>query len=385
MSTLRYDQVRETYSDVMSEKLQLTTGSTKCDLDMIVDVLGLASVDRSSIHDVCKELQDAPTGAAVLYQLRQGWLNERSLEALEEELNTLLTARLPPWIRSRRHQVAIDLTCIPYHGKPHQQADEVRRSRAKSGTTHFHVYASAYIIRKHKRVTVAVAYYRAQESLLGVLQRLLERLDTLDIGIKRLLLDRQFYAVRVFHYLDRKPWQTILPVPARSKRLKAIRDGARRSCTCPYTMQSAQDGSITFTLHVVCRYAKGRRGKHGIDVLLFAVLGSPWTGTPQRLAQTYSRRFGIETAYRLMNKLRIRTTSRDPKLRLLFVVLAFLLQNLWLFLAWTVLAVPRRGGRYLDPTLFPLRRFRGFLREAIREVRHPVRSVSRPSLDFSKY
>jgi IS4 transposase len=79
-----------------------------------------------------------------------------------------------------------------------------------------------------------------------------------------------------------------------------------------------------------------------------------------------------------MNKVRVRTTTPDPKLRLLFFVLAFTLLNLWVYLQWAVLAVPRRGGRWLDRSLFRLAGFIDFLRDAIREFREPMREVSRP-------
>ncbi len=49
-----------------------------------------------------------------------------------------------------------DLTLIPYHGLPLHHTDEVYRSQAKSGTTHFHAYATAYVIRKGLRFTVAL-------------------------------------------------------------------------------------------------------------------------------------------------------------------------------------------------------------------------------------
>jgi hypothetical protein len=378
MTKLDYQQVRDEYLNVMSEHIQLTTGSTKSRLELILDLLGLAALNTSCLHTACESLVDAPTSAAVLYQLRQGWLNKRTLAEIEDELNDLLVARLPDRIRGSNPTVAIDLTFIPYHGQAQQDENEVRRSTAKAGTTHFHVYASAYIVRNHKRVTVALAYFQADEDLVGLLKRLLAYLNRLDIIPKRLLLDRQFCSVRVIRFLEARPWQSILPVPARGQVLSDLKHQARRSHHRSYTMTSPTDGSVTFSLQVVCRYAQGRRGKHGIDRLLFAVLGQPWSGTPAQLADTYRRRFGIETGYRLMNSLRIRTTSRDPKLRLLFVVLAFLLSNLWLFLLWSVLAVPRRGGRYIDPDLFRLARFRDFFRDAIREARQPVRSVSRP-------
>ena len=83
-----------------------------------------------------------------------------------------------------------------------------------------------------------------------------------------------------------------------------------------------------------------------------------------------------------MNQVRIRTNSRDPKLRLLYFILAFTLLNLWVYLQWAVLAVPRRGGRWLDRNLFRLARFINFLRDSIREVRKPVHEVSRPECAF---
>ena len=378
-TSLDYRQVRDEYLSMMNQQIELATNGTKCEAELVWDILGLASVTRRSIHASCDSLEDAPTGEAVLYQLRTGWLKQLDLDELEDGLNALLVHNLPDRVRGRWHQMAFDLTFIPYHGEAQESADEVRRSQAKSGTTHFHVYASAYIIRKNKRVTVAVAYVRAGQTLLEVVLCLLDRLKTLDIGLKRLLLDRQFATVEVIRFLDCQTWQTILPIPARSNQLKDLKRSARRSQVLDYTMRSPTAGRVTFTLHLVCRYKRGRRGKHGLERLLFAVLGRPWRGSPGDLADTYRTRFGIETGYRLMNSVRARTSSRDPRLRFLFVGLAFALLNLWVTLQWAVLAIPRQGGRWIDPAIFRLHCFCDFLRDAIGEVRRPVRSVTRPS------
>lgn len=377
--SLDYRQVRDAYLEMMNEPIELATSSTKCAAELVWDILGLASVTRRSIHASCDSLEDAPTGEAVLYPLRTGWLEQLELDELEDQPNALLVHNLPARIRGRSHQAAFDLTFIPYHGQAKASEDEVRRSQAKSGTTHFHVYASAYIIRHNKRVAVAVTYVRAGQSLLEVLLRLLERLKSLTLGLKRLLLDRQFAAVEVIDYLDHQAWQSILPLPARSNQLKDLKRSARRSQVLQYTMRSPTCGQVTFSLHLVCRYRRGRRGKHGLERWLFAVLGRPWRGSPGDLADTYRTRFGIETGYRLMNSLRARTSSRDPKLRFLLVVLAFALLNLWVALQWAVLAIPRQGGRWFEPAIFRLHRFCDFLREAIAEVRHLVRSVTRPT------
>jgi putative transposase len=67
----------------------------------------------------------------------------------------------------------------------------------------------------------------------------------------------------------------------------------------------------------------------------------------------YRLRFGIETGYRQLNEARIKTTTRNPQLRLLFIGIALLLRNLWVWVHWHYLASPRRGGRKLN--LYKLR------------------------------
>ncbi len=38
-------------------------------------------------------------------------------------------------------------------------------------------------------------------------------------------------------------------------------------------MRSQEQGEVTFTVWVVCRYHKGWRGKHGIERLGYVVIG----------------------------------------------------------------------------------------------------------------
>ena len=63
---------------------------------------------------------------------------------------------------------------------------------------------------------------------------------------------------------------------------------------------------------------------------------------------TYRQRFGIEASYRQLEQARIRTSTRDPLLRLLYVGVALILRNVWAWLHWEVLCQSRRGGRRID-------------------------------------
>ncbi len=60
--------------------------------------------------------------------------------------------------------------------------------------------------------------------------------------------------------------------------------------------------------------------------------------------QDYRKRFGIESSYRLKNFCRIRTTTKNPIIRLLFVGISFLLVNIWIYILWLKISHPRRGG-----------------------------------------
>lgn len=66
------------------------------------------------------------------------------------------------------------------------------------------------------------------------------------------------------------------------------------------------------------------------------------------VAETYRLRFAIETSYRQGHQARIRTCTKDPLLRLLYVGIALILRNVWVWFHWEVLAHPRRGGRKVD-------------------------------------
>ena len=87
-------------------------------------------------------------------------------------------------------------------------------------------------------------------------------------------------------------------------------------------------------------------GKRRRATLVYAYWGFQ-PPSPTWVRETYRLRFGIETSYRQMNQGRIRTCTRDPLLRLLFVGIALILRNVWVWLHMMLLSAPRRGGREL--------------------------------------
>ena len=302
------------------------------------DVLLYASTNRISINATCDKLPGAPSCNWIYTFVKQEVLNRYGMEGIERKANESLEDSLPKGLTRSKQKLAVDLVLIPYYGD--EATAGVYRSEAKSGTTKFFCFASAYVIKKNKRATICITFVHPGDKLLNVLTRLLSRVEELGIRIKRLLLDRQFAQVAVIRHLSEKPYVSIIAVPKRGKTMKALLHG-KKSYRTPYTMRSPEHGEISFPLLIVCRYQKGKAKKHGVEYLTFAVIGE-CKSCELQIAEEYRQRFGIESSYRMMNQVRARTTSRKKELRLLLVAMAFLLQNIWIWYKWNTAIICRK-------------------------------------------
>ena len=66
------------------------------------------------------------------------------------------------------------------------------RDRARQGTTRFYRIASAYVIWRQVRLTLAVTYVLPEHPTLDVLKTLLQRVNRLDFQASVLYLDKGF-------------------------------------------------------------------------------------------------------------------------------------------------------------------------------------------------
>src|SRR5205823_3821606 len=137
---------------------------------------------------------------------------------LQRRLNRALQGDLPDALRRQRQPLAVDLTLIPYHGQHLHDPNEIYRSQAKSGTSHFHAYATAYVIRKGQRFTVALTSVSRKEPLAGVVKRLLQQAAKAGVRPRYVLLDRGFCSVAVIRYLQAARHAWLMPLPLRGRK-----------------------------------------------------------------------------------------------------------------------------------------------------------------------
>src|SRR3954467_14393648 len=281
----------------------------KTSAQILWSLLLAAAARITSLSDACQRLDDAPSDETARKALLA---TLPDYCALQRQLNAALAGHLPKTLRKHLQRLAIDLTLIPYHGQPFGDPAEVYRSQAKDGTSHFHAYATAYIIRKGQRYTVALTGVTEGESLKDVVQRLLRQAASVGVRPRLLLLDRGFYSVAVVRYLQAARYPFLMPVVChgRSPKQRGGPTGSyvfrtwKKSGWSDYTPADARKRTATVSICVKCRNYRGQWNRRGRQALIYAYWGYR-PPSPDSVFATYRLRFGIETSYRQMHEGRI--------------------------------------------------------------------------------
>ena len=343
--TVRVDarQVHAHAREWIEQKLGIEGHGRKCTSDTIISILLVAASRLSSVFAVCRDISGAPSDQALrdaLFKTLPG------ITQLEQQINVTLTWRMPRRVLMARRALAIDVVLIPYYGEPAEDPAELYHSKQKAGTTKFHGYATACIVHHGMRYTVALTRVSKGEKMPAVTKRLIEQTRATGLKIKVLLADRGFFTVAVIKYLQQADVPFVMPVAIRGLKAKsqARRDAGLRR------FQKQKAGWYRYTFHgknqptiSVCVCVKRpfhrKAGRRKVKRYLYGAWH--YKAAPCQVRSLYRTRFGIETSYRQVNQSRIRTCSRDPRLRLLFFALGEILRNVWVWLHFTYFADSR--------------------------------------------
>ncbi len=311
-----------------------------CTAATVWNIVLRAAARLISVAAACRDLANAPSDQAVFNALSDGLPKTRKV--LERRLNEALTFQMPHRLRRRPWVIAIDFHLEPYYGEPSVSRNELYYGESRQGTTTFHAYATACIIQYGERYTVALTWVRRHEGTEVALRRLIDRIREIGLKIRRLQLDRGFFTTPVVAYLQQEKLPFLMPVMFRGRRSKnkratglhAIR--RQKAGWYKHTLKNRKREGVTISVCVSYRTHRNKKGKRVQKKLLFAA----WRvhGTPTAIREEYRLRFGIETSYRQLRQARIYTCTRDPHLRLVFMAVALLLRNFWVWIHATHLA-----------------------------------------------
>ena len=333
--TISSSEVHQCALSWLGESVRLKDHGWKCTSAVVWSIVLRAAAQMTSISAACRDLSGGPSDEAVLTALEEGL--PRTLKALENQLHGALTNHVPQRVQKRSWPVAIDWHLVPYYGQPQSSRNELYYGKPSHGTTKFHAYATACIVSHGVRYTLAVTWVRRHETTIVALRRLLARIRELGLKITRLLLDRAFFNVPVTAFLQGERIPFLMPVvfrgrpPQKGKPRRGLHWIKRQPAGWYRHTLKNKNRTVDVSVCVAYRRHKNRKdGKQRWQKLLFAA----WRvrGTPTEIREMYRKRFGIESSYRQRRQARVHTSTRDPHLRLVFVVVALLLRNLWVWI-----------------------------------------------------
>jgi predicted small integral membrane protein len=325
--TLRDKDVQEHAATLLLKHLRLSDYSRRTTVSVIFHVLFFAAATLSSICAACQRLRNAPCDDT-LFKALLATLPDYA--ELQRRVNRALAGSLPKALTKRK------------------------KRKAKDGTSHFHAYASAYLVLEGQRFTVALTPVEKNEKMEVVVKRLLGLARKAGLRPTLLLLDRGFYSVGVIRYLQAARVPFLMPAIARGRKPTQDRPATgirafqllKKSGWGEHTLRDGKKRKATVRICVSCGNYRGQWKRNGRFAWVYAYWGFQ-PGSVRWVAETYRLRFGIETSYRQMKQAHIKTCSRSPLLRFLFVAIALLLRNVWVWFHWEVLSSPRRGRRRL--------------------------------------
>jgi hypothetical protein len=323
-----------------------------CSANLLTSLLLQASMRLVSLYQSCSMC----VRTCCYETARKALLfNLPNLPRLEARLNSALAVHLPTSMKRRPQRLALDLVLTPYHGLPQKNANEIYRGRRKNGTSHFHAYATLYVVRRGQRFTIAITSVKASEPLDQVVKRLMRQGARIGVKSRLLLLDRAFWRVDVIRYLQHARCPFLMPVIGRGRKANDRRGPSgtklfyswKRSGFSSYVLCSHR-GEQTARVSICVHRLSGDGRKAGEKkTLVYAYWGLRPISTAW-VRETYRRRYGIESSYRQMHQSLARTSTRSPLVRLLWVGLSLILRNVWIWLHYELLSTPHRGARKLN-------------------------------------
>jgi len=299
----------------------------------IMEVVLRAAVGTTSVNSVTTNTAETPNREPVM-----DWLHTLDKEPMLDAVNDILALLA---------MSVLDFMDNPFHGMP-ESDDEIRRMAAQDGTTQCHRYCTAFVIAQGKPLTLAVEPVDGEDSKADAVERVLARVEEYPFDVDHLLMDRAAYVGEVIGVL-RAVAPPVFPVKTGKASLRE-KLAATASYMTEETICEGKEHEQTFPLAVNVTYQNGDREKSGVKTTGYAAYGLE-DRTPRQVATVYNKRSQIEKSYEKFREARAMTTTPSTTIRLFYVGVGFLLEQLWLVVRWAVLARPRRGGRAL-PTGF---------------------------------
>ena len=158
---LNAKEMRDVVQKVGQAHLPLQAEGYQCDTEMLYDVLLKAAAEGISLEAACNDLEEVVNSNTLRDYFHEQVRMEQFRE-LEQAVNEALAFELPSQIQHKPLEAAMDFHNEPFYGKSEELLAVTCRGKAERGTTHFVRIASAYVIYRQMRLTLALTFVPAR-------------------------------------------------------------------------------------------------------------------------------------------------------------------------------------------------------------------------------
>ena len=306
----------------------VTIGSTGNILDCIVHAATTGDFIENGTEVLRSRKRGVPAPRTVRYHLEKLVIDNilSQFNRISEELYRI--AKKQRWFVNKV-DLSIDIHDWMYYGDLDDEM--VLGTQPKNGTSYAYKFATINVVERGIRFTLKALPIGDYSEICGVIEELL-KYAMKKVKIRRVYLDRGFYAVPIVRMLKRLSVHFIIQ--------------AQKSIGIKKVIEENKDREVIAVNYQMKRKRKAPSGKE--DVRLFIV--------PHRLkkdervcfvtnqdvneenakdyAGNYRKRWGIETSYRVKKDVfRPKTTSKNYAIRLFFFLFSVSFYNLWVLVS----------------------------------------------------
>jgi putative transposase len=261
-----------------------------------------------------------PHGNTVLHHLRKMKIEEVK-EIFEKTTDRILRIAKKQHKLKGKVDVAIDITDHPYYGD--RNTKNIVYTKEFRGTFFAYRYATIHIVIDGKRFTLMALPLDELVSKKEAVRELLT-FAMKKVRIGTVYVDRGFFNRKIINLFYEMGIKFLMPA-VRNSKIKEIMEKSRAPKIVKYRMGDKRYDPARFRLVVV----KDNKGAKRVFATNLEIKREDAHG----LFSLYSRRWGVETSYRLQKHDFLgRTTSKNFQVRLFFYLFSVTLYNLWMLL-----------------------------------------------------
>ena len=295
---------------------------------------------------------------------------------IDQSFELLWSTAAPILSPKKSYEFAIDYTHDPYYGDIDEKNEGyIIKAQRKKSTYKFYTYATLSVVTKNEKLVLGVLPVQKGHGVEEYVGKLVESLERHQIKPKVIYLDGGFYGRPVMKLLMEKEMPFIIPMPNKRGKIRNLIQTSKKKTVLPYTIGAHTSNKLTITMGIIVKRPP-KEGKRVKDKYSYAFYGVEHWGI-SKISRMYEHRFSIEASYRIRNEIKPKTSTKNPVVRYLFALIAFVIENIWVSLQNTCFVLLQRGPKVIDEDSFPLKVFVTLANTELMRILGEIRWISR--------